>query len=171
MDAVIVSAFVVGVAIAIAVLMYHFFSKRREHFTSSTASISLFDLSEFAALPSEIKDMIRAATAKMSGALTVKLNEMYKTNPEYVQTAIDKLSTLGISTIMTFGVPQVTAPAPAAPAASAAPAPAPAPPARAPAADPADSSASNLPFGKSFMPIEAASASPSSAGPFIESFV
>ena len=179
MDAVLVSVVVVGAALVVAIVLQRVYGRRmREGFATATSSMSIFDLSEFAALPTDFRETLRGATAKMAGALTVKLADMYKTNPEYVRSTVDSLTNLGIATIMTYSVPAVPTAATAAPTAATA--------ATAAIATHTMSNATPLTaspdFGSTFMPIESPSSSlpplasspppaaKATGGPFIEPF-
>lgn len=134
------SPVILFLALAIAALVATVaFFRRRERFTDAPPSpspASVFDLAEFVALPTGFRDLLRAQLATLVGALTVKLSDLYTSNPAYVKTALEELTSKGIATILEYSVPHPAPPKPkSAPGVSASPFDAP-PPAPAPTLGP-----------------------------------
>lgn len=101
---------IVAAAVIVAIVCARTCGKTKmEGFTNPRPTLSLMDLTEFTSLPTEFREVIRSSLAKLLGALAVKLNEMYITNPAYVRLTLDQLTNTGIAWIVTFSVPPETA--------------------------------------------------------------
>ena len=85
---------------------------KKEGFSNAQPSLSLLDLTEFTALPTEFREVLRSSISKLLGALAVKLSDLYVNNPDYVRTTTDQLTNAGIAGIVSFSVPPSVAQAP-----------------------------------------------------------